>query len=85
MVKKCKLDNKPRFVNHDRQTRNNDGLKIKLPIPKNQHIRHAPFYVEYSIWNTLPLQVREMDLDVFKKEVKTRLKNGQIVLGIDNY
>ena len=38
LIKKSTLQNKLELVDHDRETRQNDGLKIKLPIPKNQHV-----------------------------------------------
>ena len=55
---------------HQRQTRHNDGQKIKLIIPRNEHVRHSPYYTGCKSWNSLPLEVREMDHKDFKTEVK---------------
>ena len=38
LIEKSTLQNKLELVGHDRETRQNDGLKLKLPIPKNQHV-----------------------------------------------
>ena len=43
LIKKNMFENKLPLVEHERQTRHNDGLKIKLPIPRNEHVRHAPY------------------------------------------
>ena len=32
------------LLEHERQTRHNDGQKIKLLIPRNEHVRHSPYY-----------------------------------------
>ena len=58
LVKKNVLEDKIPLVEHERQTRHNDGLKIKLPIPKNEHVRQAPYYTGCKLWNNLPLHVR---------------------------
>ena len=71
------------LVDHERQTRHNRGLKIKLPIPKNQHVRHAPFYVGSSIWNNLTLRGRGMDLHAFKKEIQNRIQNNLINIDLE--
>ena len=62
LIKKSTIENKLELVDHDRETRHNDGLKLKLPIPKNQHVRYAPFYVGCVYWNSLPLHVRTLDI-----------------------
>ena len=66
------------LLEHERLTRHNDGQKIKLIIPRNEHVRHSPYYTGCKIWNSLPLEVREMDQKSFKTEVKNRIKNNQI-------
>ena len=66
------------LVDHDGNTRHNDGLKIKLPIPRSQHIRSSPYYTGCQLWNPLPLQIREMDITNFKREIKTMVQNNLI-------
>ena len=39
LIKKSVVENKVDLVDHGRVTRHNDGLKIKLPIPRNQFVR----------------------------------------------
>ena len=68
------------LLEHERHTRHNDGQKIKLLIPRNEHVRHSPYYTGCKTWNSLPLEVREMDQKTFKTEVKNRIKNNQINL-----
>ena len=55
-------------------------MNIKLLIPRNEHVRHSPYYTGCKTWNSLPLEVREMDQITFKTEVKNRIKNNQINL-----
>ena len=76
LIKKSTLENKLELVDHDRETRHNDGLK--LPIPKNQHVRYAPFYVGSACWNILPLHVSTLDIAKFKTEIKNMLLAGTI-------
>ena len=49
LVEKNESANKMPLVEHERLTRHNDGLKIKLPIPKNEHSRQAPYYTECKL------------------------------------
>ena len=77
--------NKMPLVEHERHRRHNDGLKIKLPIPKNEHVRQAPYYTGCKLGNNLPFHVRDLDLiNAFKKEVKSMVRNNTIVLNLDN-
>ena len=82
LIKKSTLQNKLELVDHDRETRQNDGLKIKLPIPKNQHVRYAPFYVGSVYWNALPLRIRNLDINKFKSEIKKMIVAGTLRLPI---
>ena len=70
LVRSHVLENKFPMVNHERETRHNDGLKIKLPIPKNQQVKNTPYYTGASFWNNLPLDVRELDYSKFLFEIK---------------
>ena len=48
----------------------NQGLKITLPIPRNDLIKKSPYYWGSTIWNRLPLEVKTIDdLLLFKKTV----------------
>ena len=78
LIKKKVLLGKLPLVDHERNTRNNDGLKIKLPIPRNQHVRHSPYYTGCQLWNNLPLQIRELDTNDFKKEIKVMINDYRI-------
>ena len=73
LIKKNILLNKFELVDHERRTRQNDGLRIKLPIPRNQHVKHALFYTGCQIWNNLPLNIRELGPLEIKKEIKDML------------
>ena len=50
LIKKNVAMDKIPLVEHERRTRHNDGLKIKLPIPKNEHVRHASYYTGCQLW-----------------------------------
>ena len=78
LIRKNVLLGKFPLVNHERNTRHNDGLKIKLPIPRNQHVRHSPYYTGCQLWNNLPIEIRESDINVFKKEIKAMVNDNQI-------
>ena len=84
LVKKNVLADTIPLVEHERQTRHNEGLKIKLPIPKNEHVRQAPYYTGCKLWNNLPLHVRDLELTAFKKEIKNMVKNNLILLNLQN-
>ena len=76
IIKKNILTNKFDLVDHGRITRHNDGLKIKLPIPRNQFVRHAPFYVGCTFWNNLNIDIRNLKLNQYKTEIKKMLIDG---------
>ena len=78
LIKKSVVENKVDLVDHGRVTRHDDGLKIKLPIPRNQFVRHAPFYIGCTLWNNLPGHVRNLELNQFKVETKKLVKDGTI-------
>ena len=66
------------MLDHDVQTRHNDGNKIKLIKPRNEQVRKSCFYVGTSNWNNLPLDVRNLDLKIVKNTTKQKLKAGEI-------
>ena len=76
IIKKNIQTNKFDLVDHGKITRHNDGLKIKLPIPRNQFVRHAPFYVGCTFWNNLNIDIRNLELNQFKTEIKKMLIDG---------
>ena len=39
----------------------NQGLKINLPIPRNDLIKKSPYYWGSIVWNRLPLEVKTID------------------------
>ena len=78
LVRSHVLENKFPMVNHERETRHNDGLKIKLPIPKNQQVKNTPYYTGASFWNNLPLDVRELDYPKFLSEIKTLNRQNRL-------
>ena len=78
LVRSHVLENKFPMVNHERETRHNDGLKIKLPIPKNQQVKNTPYYTGASFWNNLPLDVRELDYSKFLSEIKTLNRQNRL-------
>ena len=48
----------------------NQGLKINLPIPRNDLIKKSPYYWGSVIRNRLPLEVKTIDdMLLFKKTV----------------
>ena len=83
IIMKNMLCGKLPLIDYQLQTRHNDGQKIKLLIPRNEHVRHSPYYTGCKIWNNLPLVVREMDHINFKAEVRNRLKANQLNMNID--
>ena len=44
------------MVNHERETRHNDGLKIKLPIPKKQQVKNT-HCMNFGIYKTFTFYV----------------------------
>ena len=57
-------------INIENAVLRNQGLKINLPIPRNDLIKKSPYYWGSVIWNRLPLEVKTMDdLLLFKKTV----------------
>ena len=57
-------------INIDDAVLRNQGLKITLPIPRNDLIKKSPYYWGSTLWNRLPLEVKTMnDLLTFKKTI----------------
>ena len=51
IIMKNMLCGKLPLIDHQRQTRHNDGQKIKLLIPRNEHMRHSPYYTGCKIFS----------------------------------
>ena len=67
--------------NTEVMTRRNDGHTIKLPIPRTKHIRKTPFYWGSQIWNSLPLEIRNLpDKLSFKNYINESLSQNRIRL-----
>ena len=71
-------DNKFDMLEHNIQTRHNDGRKIDLIWPRNEHVRKSSLYKGTSSWNNLSLEMRNSDLITFKNKVKEKVKLGEI-------
>ena len=71
---------KYKMLEHNINTRYNDGYKIDLIRPRNEHVRKSSYYAGTSSWNELTLELRELDLNLFKKRIKGKVKAGEILL-----
>ena len=68
----------------DIHTRQNDRLTILLPIPRTKIMRKMSFYWGSQIWNTLPLNVRQLNEKcAFKMYVKTAVINKNLRLNFN--
>ena len=47
------------MLDHDVHTRHNDGLKIDLLRPRNEHVRNSGLYQGTFHWNNLLLEMRQ--------------------------
>ena len=70
--------NKFEMVDHNVNTRYNDGYKINLIRPRNEHVRKTSYYIGTSSWNDLDLDLRELDITSFKDKIKEKIKSGEI-------
>ena len=65
-------------------TRQNDGLTIQLPIPRTKIMRKMPFYWGSQIWNTLPLNIRQLNEKcAFKMYIKSAVINNTLRLNFN--
>ena len=58
MVHKGVKENRIKLLDHNVNTRYNDGYKIELIRPRNDHVRNSCFYTGTSLWNNLTLDIR---------------------------
>ena len=68
-VHKGVLDKKHVMLEHGVNTRFNDGNKINIIKPRNDTVRKSCMYVGTSMWNALPLEVRNSSIKDFKKNL----------------
>ena len=70
------------FLSHtsiDNAVLRNQGLKINLPIPRNDLIKKSPYYWASVIWNRLPLDVKTIDdMLLLKQTVYHMLMDGTL-------
>ena len=78
IIHKGVKNNKFNMLNHNVNTRHNDGHKIDLIRPRNEHVRNSSFYMGTSYWNELSLEIRELDTKSFKNRIKKKIQNGEI-------
>ena len=77
MVHSGVINTKFVMLNHDIHTRHNDGLKIELIRPRNEHVTKS-FYMGTSHYNNLSLDMWELDLKTFKTKLKEKINAGEI-------
>ena len=70
--------NKFQMLNHNVNTRYNDGCKIDLIKPRNEHVRKASFYLGSLRWNELSLDLRELDSKQFKTQINEKIRSKGI-------
>ena len=68
-VHKGVLEKKHAMLEHSLNTRFNDGNKINIIKPRNDTVRKSCMYVGTSMWNTLPLELRNTSIKDFKKNI----------------
>ena len=78
MVHNGVKNNKINMLQHDVNTRYNDGCKIDLIRPRNEHVRNSSFYLGTSSWNDMSLELRELDIKSIKTKIKKKIKTGDI-------
>ena len=80
-IRNAVIENTLKTKSGDVHTRQNDGLTIHLPIPRTKIMRKMPFYWGSQIWNTLPLNIRQLNEKcAFKMYIKTAVINNTLRL-----
>ena len=66
-----------KMLDHQANTRYNDGNKIELIQPRNEQVLRSCYYIGTSLWNTLYRETREFELSEFKSKISQNkyLKN----------
>ena len=68
------------YIRTDEAVLRNQGLKVILPIPRNDTVKESPFYWGSVIWNRLPLHVKEIDDNLmFKKTIYHMLMDETLI------
>ena len=65
-----------KMLDHQINTRYNDGNKIELIRPRNEQARRSCYYTGTSLWNTLNQETRQFELSEFKGKIKNIVKTG---------
>ena len=66
------------MLDHNVNTRYNDGCEIDLIKPRNEHVRKSSLYTGMSAWNNLSLNLRQLDIHTFKKKIKENIRTGEV-------
>ena len=61
------------MLEHGVNTRFNDGNKINIIKPRNDTVRKSCMYVGTSMWNALPLELRNSSIKDFKKNLPNNI------------
>ena len=72
--KRVKAD-KFKMLDHQANTRYNDGYKIELIRPRNEQVRRSSYYIGSSLWNTLNQETRQLEATKFKTKIRNIVKN----------
>ena len=65
-----------KMLDHQANTRYNDGYKIELVRPRNEQVRKSSYYIGSSLWNTLNQETRQLETSKFKTKIKNIVKAG---------
>ena len=65
-----------KMLDHQANTRYNDGNKIELIRPRNEQVRKSSYYIGTSLWNTLNQETRQLETSKFKTKIKNIVKTG---------
>ena len=83
-IRNAVIESTLKTIRGDINTRQNDGLTIQLPIPRTKIMRKMPFYWGSQIWNTLPLNIRQLNEKcAFKMYIKTAVINNTLRLNFN--
>ena len=58
---------------HNRRTRSTHSYQLMIPLFKTNKTQRSIKYTGPSIWNKIPIEIRQLNLPKFKKEYKKRL------------
>ena len=64
-----------KMLDHQANTRYNDGYKIELIRLRNEQVRRSSYYIGSSLWNTLNQETRQLEATKFKTKIRNIVKN----------